>query len=236
MDALNGPESPPCTVVLRPRSSGEGAGILAALAQEATTVVDVLDQEGSEDLQGRLGGSAMVDLREPSQVEALAGLLLEAYAVRNVVLVHALPRPAAFLDCDEHELMSRTEDPARRLLNVVRALAPSVAQARGSLVNVVPIRVGRGVVPTAVDAMARGVLWQLAKGLAVEMAEHDVTANCVITAPLEEGNETPLKRTPMRRSPEPAEIGAAVRFLLSPGARYLTGQFLHLDGGNGVKL
>lgn len=122
-------------------------------------------------------------------------------------------------------------------------LVQMIGRKRGKMVFVASDagRVGTG--GEAVYAGAKGGVIALAKSLARENARHNVTVNCIAPGPTEtplylhEAAEHPefiqrmLKAIPMRRPAKPAEQAAAISFLLSPDADYITGQTLSVSGG-----
>ena len=88
-------------------------------------------------------------------------------------------------------------------------------------------------------ATAKAALVGLTRSLAVDLAADGITANAVAPGWIATGSQTGDEReegkaTPMRRSGTPEEIAWPVAWLCTPGAAYLTGQVLTVDGGNSV--
>src|SRR5215468_4231751 len=74
---------------------------------------------------------------------------------------------------------------------------------------------------------------------AVDAARHGITVNAVAPGWIATGSQTPQERsqglaTPAGRSRTPGEVAAAIAWLASPGASYITGQYLVVDGGNSI--
>jgi 3-oxoacyl-[acyl-carrier protein] reductase len=88
-------------------------------------------------------------------------------------------------------------------------------------------------------AAAKAGMVGLARAAAVDTASHGITVNAVAPGWIATGSQTPDERgqgraTPAGRSGSPGEVAAAIAWLASPGASYITGQYLVVDGGNSI--
>lgn len=106
----------------------------------------------------------------------------------------------------------------------------------GKLVFVAPVPGARG--PAPATGAATGALIGLTRALARELAPRGVTVNCVCPGPMDsmaqgapEEAKALAARTPMRRLARPEDVAAAVAFLASDAAAYVTGIALGVDGG-----
>jgi 3-oxoacyl-[acyl-carrier protein] reductase len=88
-------------------------------------------------------------------------------------------------------------------------------------------------------AAAKSGMVGLTRALAVDVAAYGITVNSVAPGWVETGSQTDLEydqglRTPVGRSATPDEVASAICWLASPGASYVTGQCLVIDGGNSI--
>jgi NAD(P)-dependent dehydrogenase (short-subunit alcohol dehydrogenase family) len=127
--------------------------------------------------------------------------------------------------------------------HVLQAFAPGMIERRyGRVVNIVSSALGRSTPFTSAYDTAKAALAQLTRSLAFEWARYGVTVNAVavgqfhtaMSAQLHEDprqREWMLKRIPMRRTGDPAELGALVVDLVGEDRGFMTGQVIGLDGG-----
>jgi len=122
-----------------------------------------------------------------------------------------------------------------------RAVVPSMVKARyGRIVNVTSVVAHLGNAGQVNYVAAKAGVEGLSKSLARELATRNVTVNCVapgfidtdMTRGLDDAaRERLLSQIPLGRLGTPADVAAAVAFLVGDGADYITGTTLHVNGG-----
>jgi 3-oxoacyl-[acyl-carrier protein] reductase len=120
------------------------------------------------------------------------------------------------------------------------ALPHLIRAGGGTIVNIGGQTGHKGASERAHVITAKAGLAGMTKALALDLAPHQITVNCVVPGSIESQRGIPgvPERPAARRAPppigrrgEPAEIAAMVRMLCGPDARYITGQAIHVNGG-----
>jgi 3-oxoacyl-[acyl-carrier protein] reductase len=122
-----------------------------------------------------------------------------------------------------------------------QACLPHLARSgAGSIVNLGGLTAHRGAAGRAHVVAAKLGVVGLTRALALELAPQAITVNCVVPGTIDTvrglpgAPERPAPRQgmpPLGRRGTPEEVAGAVRFLCGPGARYITGETLHVNGG-----
>ena len=230
-------------------ASGMGAAIAGRLDAGGTRVVVA-------DIQAELGAgvassldNAMfveMDLSRPESVTAAAErVLAEVGTVDILVNCAGFDVVMPFLDTDEELWDSLIAVNLYGPLRTTKAFLPGmIAGGWGRIVNISSDAGRVGSSGEGVYSACKGGQIAFTKTIAREVARHGVTVNCVCPGPtdtppvrrtLAEGGERYMqalvRAIPMRRLGQPEDIAAAVAYLVSEDAGFVTGQTLSVSGG-----
>lgn len=230
-------------------SRGIGHAIALALAGAGARVIGTATSaEGAAQFTSALashgynGRGAVLDVGDGASIDTLMAAL-EAAGESPTILVNnaAITRDTLLLRMKQDD-WDRVI--ATNLTSVFRLSKACVRrmmkERRGRIVNLTSVVGLTGNPGQANYAAAKAGLLGLTKSLAQELASRNITVNAVapgfidtdMTRALsEEQRAALLRRVPLGRLGLPEEIAAAVLFLVSPQAAYVTGETLHVNGG-----
>ena len=234
------------TALVTGASGGIGSAICQALAaQGARLAVSGSNVEKLEAFRASLGGDHVAipcNLSEKDSVEALVPAALEKLSKIDILVNNAgVTRDNLTMRMKDEEWDDVIRINLDSTFRLMRAATKPMMKARfGRIITITSVVGTTGNPGQANYAASKGGLTAMTKAIAQELASRNVTANCVapgfiataMTDSLPDAQKEALNaRIPMGRMGEGADIGAAVAYLASKEASYVTGQTIHVNGG-----
>jgi 3-oxoacyl-[acyl-carrier protein] reductase len=185
------------------------------------------------------------DITDPEQVEQAYKEVEERQGRVEVLVANAgVTRDQLLLRMSEEDFTSVLDTNLTGTFRVVKRAVRGMLRARAGRIVLVSSAVGlRGEAGQANYAASKAGLVGFARSLARELGSRGITVNVVAPgltetamsdALTEEQRAQMVQQIPAGRLARPEEIAAAVRFLASPEAAYITGAVLPVDGGGGM--
>jgi 3-oxoacyl-[acyl-carrier protein] reductase len=234
------------TALVTGASGGIGSAVVRALAARGATVAlsgtreDALravaaDIPGAVILPCDLSDAAAVDQLIPRAVAALGGQLDILVNNAGVTRDNLVMR----MKDEEWDMVIRVNLEAA--FRLIRSAARPMMKARfGRVISITSVVGATGNPGQANYAASKGGLTAMSKALAQELASRNITVNCVapgfISSAMTDGlpdaqKEALTARIPAGKLGEGADVAAAVVYLASKEAGYVTGQTVHVNGG-----
>jgi len=238
------------TALVTGSSGGIGSAIAKALAGQGARLA-LSGSNGAklrsfrEQLNEEIGGDHVeitCDLSNTTQVEELIPATVDTLGKIDILVNNAgITRDNLAMRMKDDEWDDVIRINLEAAFRLMRAAARPMMKARFGRIITITSVVGATGNPGQMNyAAAKAGLTGMTKSLAQELASRGVTANCVapgfirtaMTDVLPDAQKDALNaRIPAGRMGEGEEIGAAVAFLASKEAAYVTGQTLHVNGG-----
>lgn len=226
--------------IARSLADGGAAVVVTARSNRAQieSVAREIEQGGGQAL------AFLADVTDAAAVERMTAAALERFGRLDILVNNAALRRESPIDRmapqEWREVMATILDGA---FNCVRACAPHLRQSgTGTIVNIGGLTAHIGARNRAHVVAAKAGLVGLTRALAHEFAGDNITVNCVspglIATSRGDGDTGAARpdhhstsRTLSGQRGAPADVARTVRFLCGPGARYMTGQTLQVNGG-----
>jgi 3-oxoacyl-[acyl-carrier protein] reductase len=234
------------TALVTGASGGIGAAIAEALHGAGATVgLSGTRVEPLRALADALGERVHVlpcNLSDADAVNALPKQAAEAMGSVDILVNNAgITRDNLFMRMSEEEWAEVIEVNLTATMRLCKGVVRGMMKARwGRIVNISSVVGATGNPGQANYAASKGGMVAMSKAIAYEVASRGITVNCVapgfietaMTDKLTEDQKAAiLAQVPAGRMGAPAEIAAAVLYLVSPEAAYVTGTTLHVNGG-----
>ena len=230
-------------------SRGIGAAIAQYLGKQGATVIGTATtQNGAEQIGAALqqagvqGVGMALDVNDAAQVEAVLKQITEQFGDITILVNNAgVTRDTLLMRMKEDDWDAVLSTNLKSVFRLSQAVLRPMMKARyGRIINISSVVGHSGNAGQTNYAAAKAGMTGFTKSLAQEVGSRGITVNCVapgfidtdMTRELaEEQRNRLLQQIPLGRLGQVEDIAAAVAFLASPAAGYISGETLHVNGG-----
>lgn len=230
-------------------SRGIGYAILKSLAEAGANVIGTATTEANvaklqENMRAdNINGSAIaMNVTDPESITNALATIIADFGQPSILVNNAgITRDNIMLRMKDEEWSNVIDTNLNSVYRVTKACLRGMLKMRwGRIISITSVIGCTGNGGQANYAAAKAGIIGFSKSLAHELASRNITVNTVapgfintdMTKSIDEKHkELILQQIPMGRIGEPNDIAAAVRFLVSEGAGYITGSTVHVNGG-----
>lgn len=230
-------------------SRGIGAAILLRLGQQGATVIGTATTEkGAMEINAALekagvnGRGLALDVCDETQIDAVMALIEREYGAVLILVNNAgITRDSLAMRMKDEEWDAVIDTNLKAVFRMSRAVMRGMMKARtGRIINISSVVGYAGNSGQTNYCAAKAGVGGMTRALARELGSRNITVNCVapgfidtrMTQALDEKQRSAIAgNIPLGRMGTPEDIAAAVAFLASPEAAYITGSTIHVNGG-----
>ena len=228
---------------------GIGRAIALELGRQGATVIGTATSEaGAADIGNALaqagikGGGRLLNVRDAAGCDALVEAVQKEHGDILILVNNAgITRDNLALRMKDAEWDEVIDTNLKAVFRLSRAVMRGMMKARwGRIINITSVVGASGNPGQANYAAAKAGVVGMTKSLARELGSRSITVNCVAPGFIDTDmtralpvaqRATLLAQIPLGRLGAPEDVGAAVAYLASPAAAYVTGCVLHVNGG-----
>ncbi len=236
-------------VLVTGASRGIGQAIATALGEQGATVIGTATSDkGAEAISsyfaeaGIKGQGMKLDVCNDESVAAVMDAITDKYAPVTILVNNAgITRDNLLMRMKAEEWNSVINTNLTSLYRLSKSVVRGMMKARtGRIINIASVVGSSGNAGQTNYSAAKAGMLGFTKSLAAELGSRSITVNAVapgfidtdMTRELaDEQRDALLKHIPLARLGQPQEIAAAVAFLASDAAGYITGETIHVNGG-----
>ncbi|MDR2678892.1 MAG: 3-oxoacyl-ACP reductase FabG [Zoogloeaceae bacterium] len=230
-------------------SRGIGKAVALELARQGGIVIGTaLSASGAEEISAYLaeaggkGKGVELEVCDAAQIDAVIRAIEAEFGSIGILVNNAgITRDTLAMRMKDEDFDAVLETNLRAVFRLSRAVMRGMMKARtGRIINITSVVGHTGNAGQVNYCAAKAGVSGLSRALARELGARNVTVNCVapgfidtaMTKDLpDEIKAAMLANIPLARAGQPEDVAAAVAFLASPAAAYVTGQTLHVNGG-----
>ena len=230
-------------------SRGIGHAIADQLARAGATVIGTAtSQSGADQISQRLaaigghGRGALLDVCAAAAADALIDAIGKEHGKLSILVNNAgITRDALAMRTKDDDWSAVIDTNLSAVFRLSRAVLRGMMKARhGRIINITSVVAASGNAGQTNYAAAKAGVAGMTRALARELGSRNITVNCIAPgfidtdmtrALTEEQTRTLLAQIPVGRLGDKDEVGAAVVFLASAAAAYISGATIHVNGG-----
>ncbi len=228
---------------------GIGQGIALELGKQGATVIGTATTEkGAQTISGYLaeagikGGGMALNVNDGAQIDQVIGEIRKQHGEVSILVNNAgITRDNLLARMTDEEWDDIMATNLKSVFRLSRAVLRGMMKARhGRIINISSVVGSMGNSGQANYAASKAGMIGFSKSLAREIGSRNITVNCVapgfiatdMTEALSQEQRDKLaEQVPLKRLGGVTDVAATVAFLAGPGAAYITGATLHVNGG-----
>lgn len=230
-------------------SRGIGQAIALELGKQGATVIGTATTAAGADAitqylgaAGVQGAGMALNVNDAAQIESVLDEITKKYGAINILVNNAgITRDNLLARMSDEEWDDIMSTNLKSVFRLSRGVLRGMMKARaGRIINISSVVGSMGNAGQSNYAAAKAGMVGFSKSLAREVGSRNITVNCVAPgfiatdmtdALSQEQRDKLVEAVPLKRLGQVADIAACVAFLAGPGASYITGETLHVNGG-----